>query len=106
MHRRRARRQILFPDFDFALALFLLLASTCIVSSGSCSRRCCSLMLSLLLIKGEFTSLLVARPKCGEIQKKVTRVKIRRFFPRILILLAILARRRAAAGCVRGRLML
>ena len=26
MHRRRARRQILFPDFDFALALFLLLA--------------------------------------------------------------------------------
>jgi hypothetical protein len=42
-------------------------------------------MLSLLLNKGEVTSLsVVARPKCGEIQKKVTRVKIRRFFPRIL----------------------
>ncbi|WP_213083460.1 hypothetical protein, partial [Escherichia coli] len=42
-------------------------------------------MLSLLLNKGEFTSLsVVARSKCGEIQKKVTRVKIRRFFPRIL----------------------
>ena len=26
MHRRRARRQILFPDFDFAFALFLFLA--------------------------------------------------------------------------------
>ena len=52
MHRRRARRQILFPDFDFALALFLLLALYLHRLIRLVLRRCCSLMLSLLLIKG------------------------------------------------------